>query len=44
MSFISNGLVGVYNKKISRHDMAEIMLKLALNTNQSSIAVVNVFY
>jgi hypothetical protein len=40
MSFISYGLVGVYKFIFSRHDIAEIMLKLTLNTNQSSKAVV----
>ena len=27
-------IVSVNNKKLSRHDIAEILLKLALNTNQ----------
>jgi hypothetical protein len=34
---MSKGLVGVlsYNTICSRHDIAEILLKLELNTNQS---------
>ena len=35
--FISEGLLGVLYKICSCHNIAEILLKLALNTNQSII-------
>ena len=45
VSFISYGLVGVLMYTIcSRHDKAEILLKLTLNTNQSINQSINQSY
>jgi hypothetical protein len=40
VGIISKGLVGV----CSRHDIAEILLKLALNTNQSINNMIEIIY